>query len=85
MCAINSFFPSSLIYLLLVLLPVFLMVNCKWNHALLSLSAELPSSGLPTGHEMHNYLASDDRGGPRSVKDTQTIGSAYDRYLQSVV
>ncbi|KAA0058925.1 RNA-binding protein 2 [Cucumis melo var. makuwa] len=45
---------------------------------------ELPASGLSTGHDMHNYLASDDRGGPRSVKDTQTIGSAYDRYLQSV-
>ncbi|XP_031743537.1 RNA-binding protein 2 isoform X3 [Cucumis sativus] len=45
---------------------------------------ELPASGLSTGHDMHNYLTSDDRGGPRSVKDTQTIGSAYDRYLQSV-
>ncbi|XVF37145.1 hypothetical protein REPUB_Repub19eG0120400 [Reevesia pubescens] len=33
---------------------------------------------------MHNYLArDDDRGGHLSMKDTKTIGSAYDRYLQS--
>ncbi|MBA0595842.1 hypothetical protein Gorai_012693, partial [Gossypium raimondii] len=33
---------------------------------------------------MHNYLARDsDRGGHLPVKDTKTIGSAYDRYLQS--
>ncbi|XP_022993915.1 RNA-binding protein 2-like isoform X1 [Cucurbita maxima] len=54
------------------------------NMALLSLSSEPPSSGLPAVHEMHNYIANDDHGGPRAVKDTQTIGSAYDRYLQSV-
>lgn len=41
---------------------------------------------MPSSHEMHNYLVrDDDRGGPRPVKDTQTIGSAYDRYLQSAV
>ncbi|XP_023515368.1 RNA-binding protein 2-like [Cucurbita pepo subsp. pepo] len=45
---------------------------------------ELPSSGFPPGHDMHNHLASDDRSGPPAVKDTQAIGSAYDRYLQSV-
>ncbi|KAG5525232.1 hypothetical protein RHGRI_031788 [Rhododendron griersonianum] len=44
--------------------------------------AELPPTGVPA-HEMHNYLAQDDGGvGPRGLKDTQTIGSAYDRYLQ---
>jgi len=44
---------------------------------------DLQPSGVPSAHEMHNYLAQDDVGvGPRGVKDTQTIGSAYDRYLQ---
>ncbi|XP_022749556.1 RNA-binding protein 2-like [Durio zibethinus] len=43
----------------------------------------LPSELHPV-HETHNYLArDDDRGGHLSVKDTKTIGSAYDRYLQS--
>ncbi|KAL1107863.1 hypothetical protein V6Z11_D03G074800 [Gossypium hirsutum] len=33
---------------------------------------------------MHNNLArDDDQGGHLAVKDTKTIGSAYDRYLQS--
>ncbi|OVA06896.1 RNA recognition motif domain [Macleaya cordata] len=33
---------------------------------------------------MLNYLPrDDDRGGSRLIKDTKTIGSAYDRYLQS--
>ncbi|KAG2663122.1 hypothetical protein I3843_16G014600 [Carya illinoinensis] len=33
---------------------------------------------------MPNYLVrDDDRGGPHAVKDTKSIGSAYDRYLQS--
>ncbi|XP_065632175.1 RNA-binding protein 2 isoform X1 [Quercus suber] len=45
---------------------------------------DLVPSGLPSGHEMHNYLArDDDRSGHQAVKDTKTIGSAYDRYLQS--
>ncbi|KAK3030365.1 hypothetical protein RJ639_038321, partial [Escallonia herrerae] len=45
---------------------------------------DLPPTGLPSGHEMHNYMGGDDdRSGPRGVKDTQTIGSAYDRYLQN--
>ncbi|GMI82975.1 hypothetical protein like AT1G21320 [Hibiscus trionum] len=43
-----------------------------------------PPSGLHPAHEMHNYLARDvDRGGHLPMKDTKTIGSAYDRYLQS--
>ncbi|XP_062097716.1 RNA-binding protein 2 [Humulus lupulus] len=45
---------------------------------------DLSISGQPSGHEMHSYFAhDDDRGGNRVVKDTKTIGSAYDRYLQS--
>ncbi|KAL3504415.1 hypothetical protein ACH5RR_034256 [Cinchona calisaya] len=45
---------------------------------------DLPLSRVPLGYEVHNYLAADDtRGGSRMVKDTETIGSAYDRYLQS--
>lgn len=47
---------------------------------------DLPTSGLYSGHEMNNYLAQDDDfGGPRAVKDTKSIGSAYDRYLQNGV
>ncbi|XWS23574.1 hypothetical protein CRYUN_Cryun28dG0026600 [Craigia yunnanensis] len=45
---------------------------------------DAPPSELHPAHEMHNYLVrDDDRGGHLSVKDTKTIGSAYDRYLQS--
>uniref|UniRef100_A0A5B6Z716 Putative Nucleotide binding,nucleic acid binding n=1 Tax=Davidia involucrata TaxID=16924 RepID=A0A5B6Z716_DAVIN len=45
---------------------------------------DLPISGLHSAHDMHNYLAQDDdRGGPRVVRDTKTIGSAYDHYLQT--
>lgn len=48
--------------------------------------ADLPASGLYSGHEMHSYLAQDDDlGGPRAVKDTKSIGSEYDRYLQNEV
>lgn len=50
------------------------------------LNADLSPAGLPLAHEMHNYLArDDDRLGSYSVKDTQTIGSAYDHYLQNGV
>ncbi|XP_077248637.1 nucleic acid/nucleotide binding protein [Tasmannia lanceolata] len=42
------------------------------------------SLGAPTGHEMLNYLPrDDDRGGPRGVKDSKSIGASYDRYLQN--
>ncbi|TYG75991.1 hypothetical protein ES288_D03G077600v1 [Gossypium darwinii] len=45
---------------------------------------DAPPSGLHPAHEMHNNLArDDDQGGRLAVKDTKTIGSAYDRYLQS--
>ncbi|XP_039065551.1 RNA-binding protein 2-like isoform X2 [Hibiscus syriacus] len=40
--------------------------------------------GLHPAHEMHNNLVrDDDQSGLLSVKDTETIGSAYDRYLQT--
>ncbi|RXH85577.1 hypothetical protein DVH24_009398 [Malus domestica] len=39
---------------------------------------------LSSGQEMHGYFArEDDLGGPRTVKDNRSIGSAYDRYLQN--
>lgn len=45
---------------------------------------DLSTSGQHSGHEMHNYLQHDgEHDGPGAVKDTKTIGSAYDRYLQS--
>ncbi|KAI3820362.1 hypothetical protein L1987_07908 [Smallanthus sonchifolius] len=45
---------------------------------------DIHPSGLPFSHNMHNYPPqNDDIGGAHSVKDTETIGSAYDRYLQS--
>lgn len=48
--------------------------------------AEVPPPGVPSGVDVQNYLArDDDRGRVHVVKDTKTIGSAYDRYLQSSV
>lgn len=45
---------------------------------------DLPSSGMAAGVDMRNYLVrDDDRGGLEAAKDTKTLGSAYDRYLQS--
>ncbi|KAI4352961.1 hypothetical protein L6164_007164 [Bauhinia variegata] len=45
---------------------------------------DMPTSGMTSGNEMHNYIARDDeRTGPWIMKDTQSIGSAYDHYLQS--
>lgn len=44
------------------------------------------ASGLASGNEMHSYISrEDDHTGHRILKDTKTIGSAYDRYLQSAV
>ncbi|KAJ4835189.1 DNA-binding proteins Bright/BRCAA1/rbp1 [Turnera subulata] len=49
---------------------------------------EIPSSALPSsnhGHDMHSYYSrEEDRDGYTALKDTKDIGSAYDRYLQSV-
>ncbi|KAG5004921.1 hypothetical protein JHK84_029183 [Glycine max] len=43
-----------------------------------------PSGLTSGGNEMHNYIArNDDHTGHRILKDTKTLGSAYDRYLQS--
>ncbi|KAL1343416.1 hypothetical protein AAHE18_09G227300 [Arachis hypogaea] len=42
---------------------------------------EMSASGLTSGNEMHNYITRDDD--RRMIKDTKTLGSAYDRYLQS--
>jgi len=48
--------------------------------------SDMPASGLSSGNEIHNYIArDDDRTGHRMLKDTKTIGTAYDRYLQSGV
>lgn len=44
----------------------------------------MPASGLASGNEMHGYIAGDDTG-TLVIKDTKSIGSAYDRYLQSAV
>ncbi|XP_047156554.1 RNA-binding protein 2-like isoform X1 [Vigna umbellata] len=46
---------------------------------------DMSPSGLTSGgNEMHNYIArNDDHTGHRMLKDTKTLGSAYDRYLQS--
>ncbi|KAI4348070.1 hypothetical protein L6164_008832 [Bauhinia variegata] len=43
---------------------------------------DMSASGMASGNEMHNYIARDDER-PRIINDTQSIGSAYDRYLQS--
>ncbi|ESW15515.1 hypothetical protein PHAVU_007G078500 [Phaseolus vulgaris] len=43
-----------------------------------------PSGLTSGGNEMHNYIArNDDHTGHRMLKDTKTLGSAYDRYLQN--
>ncbi|KAK8298936.1 hypothetical protein V6Z12_D05G289200 [Gossypium hirsutum] len=45
---------------------------------------DAPPSGPRSALEMPSYLArDDDHGGHLSVRDTKSIGSAYDRYLQS--
>ncbi|KAG4952423.1 hypothetical protein JHK85_046290 [Glycine max] len=58
------------------------MADGYWNRQ----QAFLPHSGMlkRPRNEMHNHIArDDDRTGHQMLKDTQTIGSAYDRYLQS--
>lgn len=45
----------------------------------------MPSSGVPSGHETHAYLTSDDdRVGSQMTKETKGFGSVYDRYLKNV-
>lgn len=44
---------------------------------------DLPPSRITPALDMRDYLMrDDDRGGSRVAKDSQTLGSAYDRYLQ---
>jgi hypothetical protein len=54
------------------------------GHYLHFLITEMPASGLPSGNEMHYLSREEDRSGHPMAKDTKTIGSAYDRYLQGV-
>lgn len=66
---------------------------CQTSNSISELSSsvspnfvDLARSVFPSAHEMPSYLVrDDDRGGPHAVKDTNSIGSAYDRYLQSAV
>ncbi|CAN1235070.1 RNA-binding protein 2 [Linum perenne] len=46
---------------------------------------DMQNSGPPAGYEMNNYYGAvrDDGASNQHVKDTKTIGSAYDRYLQN--
>lgn len=45
-------------------------------------AAEMSPSGLASGNEMHNYTArADNRTDQQMLKDTKSLGSAYDRYL----
>ena len=41
---------------------------------------------VPGGHELPSYYArDDDRGTLRGIRDTDSIGASYDRYLRSAV
>lgn len=45
---------------------------------------DLPPSGVPSNYEMQTSSARDEyHDGPQIVKDTKSLDSAYDRYLQS--
>lgn len=47
---------------------------------------DLPPRVNPTALDMRDYIIRDDeRGGSRVAKDSKTLGSAYDRYLQRTV
>lgn len=41
-----------------------------------------PPSGMGPGQDAQHLVREDDRGGPMGVKDTKSLVSAYDRYLQ---
>ena len=48
-------------------------------------TVDLPYSRLSSGSVVCNYLVQgDDLGGPRSVKDSNTVGLAYDQYFQDI-
>lgn len=41
---------------------------------------------IPSGHELPSYFSrDDDRGTLRGIRDTDSIGASYDRYLRSAV
>ncbi|KAI3843380.1 hypothetical protein MKX03_030481 [Papaver bracteatum] len=42
-----------------------------------------PDYDIPPGHELPGYYPREDERGGRVVRDTESIGSAYDRYLRS--
>ncbi|KAH9605975.1 hypothetical protein KSS87_008433 [Heliosperma pusillum] len=44
---------------------------------------DLPPSRMAPGADMHDYVSQDNQAGHRLAKDSESIGSAYDRYLQS--
>ena len=74
-----EYFFLSIVIQLQCSLPEMLMVIIY-----IFLITELPASGLPSGNEMHYLSREEDRSGHPMAKDTKTIGSAYDRYLQGV-
>ncbi|KAI5654364.1 hypothetical protein M9H77_31551 [Catharanthus roseus] len=47
------------------------------------LDYELATSRMSSGHDLFNYTPAEDLGGSQMLKETQVLGSAYDRYLQS--
>ncbi|OVA14750.1 RNA recognition motif domain [Macleaya cordata] len=54
--------------------------------ALPTLSGKRPRSDydIPGGHELPGYFPRDDeRGGHRIIRDTESIGASYDRYLRN--
>lgn len=41
---------------------------------------------VPSGHELSSYYTrDDDRGALRGMRDTDSLGASYDRYLRSAV
>lgn len=55
------------------------------NNFYLCTIAELATSRMSSGHDLFNYTPAEDLGGSQMLKETQVLGSAYDRYLQSSV
>ncbi|XP_059628992.1 RNA-binding protein 2-like isoform X2 [Cornus florida] len=60
--------------------------DVRQQQALPSLVGKRPRSDfeIPGGHELPSYYARDDeRGAHRVIRDSDTIGASYDRYLRS--
>lgn len=50
------------------------------------LKSVLDLEDVPSGHELPSYFSRDDeRGTLRGMRDTDSIGASYDRYLRSAV